>query len=177
MAIYTRTGDQGQTDLLGGTRAPKDSPRLEVCGDLDELDALLGLARCEPLPEGATEVLDRIQRRMVAIRAELVSPLQARADPLGPADVERLERAIDRHDAKLEPLRTFIVPGGSRSAAVLHVARAVCRRAERRLVSLSRAEPSAVSPPLLAYVNRLSDLLFVLARSSNAQAGIDETPC
>ena len=172
MTIYTRTGDRGETGLLGAARVPKDSPRLEVCGDLDELDALLGLARCEPMSEDVAALLERIQRRMVAVRAEVVAPATpARIDAVGPPDIGELERAIDLHDAKLEPLTTFIVPGGSRAAAVLHVARAVCRRAERRLVSLARAEPSSVSPSLLAYVNRLSDLLFVLARLSNAQAG------
>ncbi|MBU4271924.1 MAG: cob(I)yrinic acid a,c-diamide adenosyltransferase [Planctomycetes bacterium] len=172
MTIYTRTGDRGETGLLGAARAPKDSPRLEVCGDLDEFDALLGLARCEPMAEDVAVLLERIQRRMVAVRAEAVAPATpSRIDAVGPPDIEELERAIDLHDANLEPLTTFIVPGGSRAAAVLHVARAVCRRAERRLVSLARAEPSSVSPSLSAYVNRLSDLLFVLARSSNAQAG------
>lgn len=175
MTIYTRTGDQGETDLLGAVRVPKDSPRLEVCGDLDELDALLGLARCEPMAEDVAALLERIQRRMVAVRAEVVAPATpSRIDVVGPSDIEELERAIDHHDAKLTPLTKFIVPGGSRAAAVLHVVRAVCRRAERRLVSLARDDPSAVSPPLLAYVNRLSDLFFVLARSSNAQAGLGD---
>ncbi len=172
MTIYTRTGDRGETGLLGAARVSKDSPRLEVCGDLDELDALLGLARCEPMSEDVAALLERIQCRMVAVRAEVVAPATpSHIDAVGQPDIEELERAIDLHDAKLEPLTKFIVPGGSRTAAALHVARAVCRRAERRLVSLTRAEPSAVSPPLLAYVNRLSDLLFVLARLSNAQAG------
>ena len=172
MTIYTRTGDRGETDLLGGPRVPKDSARLEACGELDELDALLGLARCEPLPEDVAALLERIQQRMVPIRAELIGASSAPGDEaVGPAEIEQLERAIDRHDEGLKPLTTFIVLGGSRAAAVLHVARAVCRRAERRLVSLARAEPSLVSPPLLAYLNRLSDLLFVLARASNALSG------
>ena len=165
MTIYTRTGDRGETSLSGAVRAPKDSPRLEVCGDMDELDALLGLARCEPMSKDVVALLERIQRRMVAIRAEVIaSATPSHIDAVGPPDIEELERAIDLHDGKLEPLTKFIVPGGSRAAAVLHVARTVCRRAERRLVSLARAEPSAVSPSLLAYANRLSDLLFVLAR-------------
>ena len=196
MTIYTRTGDQGETDLLHGGRVPKDAARLEVCGAFDELDAWLGLARCEPLPEGAAALLERIQCRMVDLRAALatVSPERGHparqlrpgrprstAPPVASAitshDVEALEQAIDRYDAPLPPLETFILPAGSRAAATLQVARAVCRRGERRLVSLARAEPAAVAPALLAYVNRLSDLLFVLARSANAQAGIADTPC
>ncbi|MBN1395097.1 MAG: cob(I)yrinic acid a,c-diamide adenosyltransferase [Pirellulales bacterium] len=173
MKIYTRNGDNGETDLPGGGRAAKDAPRLEVCGELDELDCLLGLARCEPMAENVAALLESIQRRMTAVRAEVVFPsVPPGIKPIGASDIEDLERAIDRHDAELEPLREFLVPGGGgRAAAVLHVARAVCRRAERRLVSLARAEPSAVSPSLSAYVNRLSDLLFVLARSENGRAG------
>jgi cob(I)alamin adenosyltransferase len=179
MTIYTRTGDRGETDLLGGPRVPKDTARLEVCGDLDELDAWLGLARCEPLPAGAAALLEQIERRMVAVRAELATapPALPGAAAVGSRDVAAIEQAIDRYEAKLDPLEAFILPGGSRAAAILHLARAVCRRAERRLVSLLRGEPAAVSPPLLAYVNRLSDLLFVLARAANAQAGVADAPC
>lgn len=178
MNIYTRTGDNGETDLLSGPRVPKDTARLEACGDLDELDALLGAVRCEQLPEGVAVLLEEIQQRMVPFRAELIASSSAkRGEAVGPAEIERLEREIDRLNGSLEPLTTFIVPGGSRAAAALHVARAVCRRAERRLVALARAEPSCVSPSLLAYINRLSDLLFVLARYTNAKAGVKETPC
>jgi len=178
MTIYTRTGDQGETDLLRGGRVPKDAARLEVCGAFDELDAWLGLVRCEPLPEDAAALLERIQCRMVDLRAALATVSSAQSTAvITSKDVEALERAIDRYDATLAPLETFILPAGSRAAATLQVARAVCRRAERRLVSLARAEPGAVAPALLAYVNRLSDLLFVLARSANAQAGIADTPC
>jgi cob(I)alamin adenosyltransferase len=178
MAIYTRTGDRGETDLLGGPRVPKDAARLEVCGDLDELDAWLGLARCEPLPAGAAALLEQIGRRMVDVRAELatVPPAQFAA-AVAPRDVEAIEQAIDRYQAKLAPLEAFILPGGCRAAAILHLARAVCRRAERRLVSLGRVEPQAVRPPLAAYLNRLGDLLFVLARAANAQAGVADEPC
>ena len=151
---------------------------MEVCGAFDELDAWLGLARCEPLPEGAAALLERIQSRMVDLRAALatVSPTQSTA-VITSRDVDFIEQAIDRYDATLEPLKTFILPAGSRASATLHVARAVCRRAERRLVSLALAEPPSVGPALLAYVNRLSDLLFALARAVNAQAGIADTPC
>jgi|WetSurMetagenome_2_1015567.scaffolds.fasta_scaffold723695_1 cob(I)alamin adenosyltransferase len=178
MTIYTRTGDQGETDLLRGGRVPKDAARLRVCGDLDELDAWLGVVRCEPLPEGVAALLEAIQRRMVDLRAQLVTVPPAQSTvAVTSQDVEILEQAVDRYDAKLEPLATFIVPGGSRAAATLHVARAVCRRAERELVSLARSEPEAVARPVLAYVNRLSDLLFVLARLANARAFIADTPC
>ncbi len=181
MSIYTRKGDRGETTLFGGRRAPKDLPRLEVCGDLDELDSLLGLARCESLPEDVAELLEDLQRRMTAVRLGLfdsntASSESGKSDRLDASDVEGLERAIDRYDAVLPPLRKFIIPGGCRAAAVLHVARTVCRRAERRLVSLARAEPQSIPPPLLAYLNRLGDLLFVLARSANARAGIEERP-
>jgi cob(I)alamin adenosyltransferase len=178
MKIYTRTGDQGETGLLGGGRVPKNAARIAVCGAFDELDAWLGLVRCEPLPEGAAALLERIQRRMVDLRAQLVTvpPAQSIAE-ITPEDVEALEHAIDRYDSKLEPVNKFILPGGSRAAAMLHVARAVCRRAERELVSLARAEPPSVAPPFFAYINRLSDLLFVLARAANAQADIADTPC
>ena len=178
MTIYTRTGDEGETDLIGGVRAPKDALRLEVCGDFDELDAWLGLARCEPLPGDAATLLERVQRRMVAVRARLAdarSPQNA-PDAVTAEDVETIERAIDRFEATLEPIKTFILPAGNRAAATLHVARAVCRRAERRLVTFARTEPDAVAPPLLAAVNRLSDLLFVLARAANAQAGVADVP-
>jgi cob(I)alamin adenosyltransferase len=179
MTIYTRSGDQGETDLLGGPRVSKDAARLEVCGDLDELDAWLGLVRCETLPDGFDHLLDLLQRRLVGVRSELatVSEMPSGCGEIASQDVELLERAIDRYDGKLTPLETFILPGGSRPSAMLHVARAVCRRAERRLVSLLRAEPRAVSPPLLCYVNRLSDLLYVLARAANGHARVADAPC
>ncbi|MCE5266950.1 MAG: cob(I)yrinic acid a,c-diamide adenosyltransferase [Planctomycetaceae bacterium] len=175
MTIYTRTGDRGETDLLDGPRVPKDTVRLEACGDLDELDAWLGLARCEKLPDGAAAILERIQRRLVDLRAELVSA-KSEAGEAQCSEVAALEQAIDCYEANLAPLEEFILPGGSRAAATLHVARAVCRRAERRLVTLTRTEPAAVSSRCLAYINRLSDLLFVLARAANGHAGIADTP-
>jgi cob(I)alamin adenosyltransferase len=178
MTIYTRTGDSGEASLLGGVRVVKDTARLEAVGTLDELDAWLGLVRCEPLPEGVNALLERLQRRMVGLRASLATVPPAKPSaPITLQEVQSVEHAIDRYDAALVPLRNFIVPAGSRAAGMLHVARTVCRRAERHLVSLARAEPEAVAPPLMAYVNRLSDLLFVLARAANAQAGIGDAPC
>lgn len=178
MKIYTRKGDKGETDVLGGGLVPKDAARPEVCGTLDELNAVLGLARAQGLAEGGAVDLDRLVERLQGeifqVGAELAAP-----DPdtrglrtIGPEHTGALEEAIDRFDAALEPLEGFILPGGTSAAGFLHVARAVCRRAERRLVTLSRTEPGSVAPELLAYLNRLSDLLFVLARTANARASV-----
>jgi cob(I)alamin adenosyltransferase len=177
--IYTRTGDQGETDLLGGVRVPKDAALLEACGDLDELNAWLGLARCESLPQGAAALLEQTQRQLFDLGAELVaagSGQTARA-AIGQDAVTAIEQAIDQYEAEIESPGTFILPAGSRAAAVLHLARAACRRTERRLVPLARSQPPAFFPAHLSYVNRLGDLLFVLARAANAQAGVSDTPC
>jgi cob(I)alamin adenosyltransferase len=179
VAIYTRSGDQGETDLLGGIRVPKDAPLLEVCGALDELNALLGLARCEPLSEGIIALLEQIQRRLFDVGGELVAASSGRASQavIHNQDVAAIEQVIDRFEAKLPPTETFILPAGCRAAATLHLARAVCRRAERLLVSLSRSQTPIVSPELLSYVNRLSDLLYVLARAATAATGAADTLC
>ena len=179
MAIYTRTGDQGETDLLGGLRVAKDTVLLEVCGTLDELSTLLGLARSEVLPEGVDALLEQIQRRLFDVGAELAAAGSKKTNPsaIGPQDVTTLEQVIDRYEARIESTGTFILPAGSRATAVLHVARAVCRRAERRLVTLARSQPQSVSSGLFSYLNRLSDLLFVLARVANAQAGMADKRC
>jgi cob(I)alamin adenosyltransferase len=178
MSIYTRTGDQGETDLLGGARVPKDALRPEVCGTLDELNALLGLARSYPLSESVQSLAGQLQSDLFRVGAEVTAadPGALAAARIGPADVAALEQAIDQCEAQLPPLRSFILPGGSQPAGVMHLARAVCRRAERRLVTLARNEPAAVSADLLAYVNRLSDLLFVLARTVNSQRDSHDTP-
>jgi len=181
MSIYTRAGDQGETDLLGGVRVSKDSALLEYCGTLDELGAALGVVRCEPLPEGCAALLERIQRELFQLGAELVAA--ASKHPAGPGGigldlVAALEQAIDRYDGILEPPGAFLLSAGNRACALLHVARTVCRRAERRLVALLGDRPEmAVSPYWLPYLNRLGDLLFVLARAANAQAGIADSPC
>jgi cob(I)alamin adenosyltransferase len=170
--IYTRTGDEGETSLLGGLRVRKDDPRVEAVGSTDETNAALGVVRLElsrssVAPEGIDELLAQIQHQLFNLGAELASPgTHARhMNPLSQADVAALEAEIDRHDAGLKPLRMFILPGGSAAAAQLHLARCVCRRTERRLVELAAVEP--VRGELLRYVNRLSDLLFVLARAVN----------
>jgi len=182
MKIYTRKGDDGQTEILGGGRVAKDAARPEVCGALDELNAVLGLARAHGLAEGGAvdldRVVERVQGEIFQVGAELaaVDPQTRGLRTIGPEHTRALEEAIDRFDATLPSLEAFVLPGGTPAAGFLHLARTVCRRAERRLVTLSRTEPGSVSPELLAYLNRLSDLLFVLARAANARAGVADDP-
>ncbi len=179
MTIYTRTGDRGETGLLGGVRTPKNAAVLEVCGTLDELSSLLGLVRCESLPTEIDDLLVHLQRRLFDVGVELVAAASGTTSPavLGPADVTTIEQRIDRHEAALESTNAFILPGGCRAAALLHLARTVCRRAERRLVSCAADRPAIASPHMLGYVNRLSDLLFVLARAANAAEHVPDLPC
>ena len=177
MAIYTRTGDGGATDLPDGSRVPKDAARLEACGAVDELGALLGLARAEPLPPEIDRLLGDAQNALFTVGAELAAgdPARMSLPPLGPQHVAAMEAAIDRCDESNGALFEFILAGGTRAAATLHLARAVCRRAERRTVALLRVGELTASTRLVAYLNRLSDLLFVLARNVNARAGRPET--
>ena len=178
LKIYTRTGDAGDTGLFGGGRVAKDDPRVEAYGDVDELNAAIGLARAIELMPHIDEVLVPIQRDLFAIGSLLATPdrekMRAQLDKARVDEdrITQLERAIDAGEAELEPLRAFIIPGGTPKAAALHVARTVCRRAERRVVSLSHG----VEIPALVviYLNRLSDLLFVLARVANRRAGAGE---
>ncbi len=178
MRIYTKTGDSGETGLFGGPRVPKDSPRIEAFGTVDELNAFLGVARAEALPAEIDELLARIQSELFDVGAQLATPDPAAHGTalIGPARIAALEAAIDRFEATLEPLRQFILPGGMPDAAALHVARAVCRRAERRIVGMSHEPGNKVSGDLLIYLNRLGDLLFVLARAANAAAGHADVP-
>ena len=176
MKIYTRTGDTGQTSLFDGTRVVKNDARVDAYGEVDELNACLGLARASGAGAEIEAELVRLQRDLFALAAQLADPgerLAARITKavLGDGDVARLEQTIDRFEAELPPLRHFILAGGSPAGAALHVARAVCRRAERRMVALD----PAVEGVLLRYINRLSDLLFVLARAVNHRAGAAET--
>jgi cob(I)alamin adenosyltransferase len=166
--IYTKTGDEGQTGLVGGARVSKAEPRVEAYGDVDELSSAIGLARSLLDDAELDDALAHVQRDLVHVGAELATPPGARAPAahLKPAAVERLERTIDRWEAELPALVKFILPAGSRGGAALHVARAVCRRAERHAVGIPGA-----SAALLAYLNRLSDLLFVAARLANKRAG------
>jgi cob(I)alamin adenosyltransferase len=173
--IYTRTGDAGETSLFDGTRARKNDPRVDAYGEVDELNAWLGLACASPLDPALADELIRLQRDLFALGAQLADPadrLAARITKavLGDQDVARLEQLIDRLEEELPPLRRFILAGGAPAGAALHIARTVCRRAERRMVALD----PPVDPVLLRYVNRLSDLLFVLARVANHRAGVPE---
>ena len=175
MKIYTRTGDAGETSLLGGTRVGKDNPRVHAYGEVDELNAHIGLARANATDAELDAELVRLQRDLFALGAQLADPGgtigdRAAKTHLGDDDVARLEQLIDRLEAGLPPLRHFILAGGTPCGAALHVARAVCRRAERAIVTLD----PAVDPPLLRYINRLSDLLFVLARTANQRGGTTE---
>jgi cob(I)alamin adenosyltransferase len=170
--IYTRTGDSGDTSLLGGIRVSKSAPRIEAIGSIDETSAAIGAARLQLKnndldASGIDEVLTQVQHRLFDLGAELATPDQSahQIAALNDDDVAALESAIDRFDATLPPLREFILPGGSAAAAQLHVARNICRRAERRLVELAKTEHIRGEP--IRYVNRLSDLLFVVARAAN----------
>jgi cob(I)alamin adenosyltransferase len=177
MAIYTRTGDLGETGLFAGPRVGKDMPRVEVYGTIDELNAVIGLARTEPVGEAIQRILERVQNELFQIGAELstMDPAAVGTRWIGREHVRVLEAEIDRFEAEISPLSGFILPAGTRAAALFHVARTVCRRAERRLVTLVRHSEEPISLPLLAYLNRLGDLLFVLARAANAQAGRPDT--
>jgi cob(I)alamin adenosyltransferase len=175
MKIYTRAGDDGGTALFGGGRTGKDDQRVEAYGDVDELNAAIGLARAIELMPRIDEVLVPIQRDLFSLGALLATPdrekmhrqlEKARVDD---ERIAELEHAIDDAESELEPLKAFIIPGGTPKAAALHVARTVCRRAERRVVALSRT--AEVPPLVIIYLNRLSDLLFTLARLANKRVG------
>lgn len=175
--IYTRTGDSGDTGLFDGTRVAKNDPRVAAYGEVDELNAWLGLAAAEVSDPEVCAMLERIQRDLFALGARLADPAKKIAErvvkaAIVPEDISRLEDWIDRFESELPPLRRFILAGGSRAGASLHVARTICRRAERSIVALGS---DAVEPNVLVYANRLSDLLFVLARTVNHRAGVAET--
>lgn len=176
--IYTRTGDTGDTGLFGGGRVAKDDARVEAYGEVDELNSVLGLVRAIEIMPRIDEVLVPVQRDLFSIGALLATPdhekmqeqlLKARIDD---GRIAQLEHAIDACDRELEPLKAFIVPGGTPKAAALHLARTVCRRAERRVVGLRATVP--VPDLVVVYLNRLSDLLFTLARVANVRAGAGE---
>lgn len=176
--IYTRTGDEGDTGLFGGGRVSKDHPRVEAYGDIDELNASIGLARSIEMMPRIDEVLAPIQRDLFAIGALLATPdLVKMREQLAKARISderiaQMERSIDDGESELEPLTAFIMPGGTPKAAALHVARTVCRRAERAVVKLQREVE--LPQVVIIYLNRLSDLLFVLARVANRRAGAGE---
>ena len=182
MKIYTKTGDSGDTGLFGGARVSKADPRVAAYGDVDELNASLGVARGALVAAGDEELavmLQHIQRDLFALGARLADPGNKIADrvtkaAVTPADITRLEGWIDALEAALPPLRRFILAGGSPAGAALHLARTVCRRGERAMVALRAGDQDAFEADLLIYVNRLSDLLFVMARRANQRAGTPE---
>ena len=164
--IYTRTGDAGTTGLGDGARVDKDAARVEAYGTVDELNSCIGVLLTECPPGDIASLLTDIQHELFDLGGELCIPGRV---AMVDAQVDRLEQGLDRLNANLAPLKEFILPGGSRAAAVCHLARTLCRRAERRTVTLSKSE--ALNPVTPKYLNRLSDLLFVMARALNAQAG------
>jgi cob(I)alamin adenosyltransferase len=174
--IYTKTGDDGLTGLGGGRRVPKDSLRVRAYGTVDELNSAIGVAIALGLSERPTAELRTIQNELFDLGADLCWPSdderRARIPTVQPHHVERLERLIDELNESVGPLTNFLLPGGSPGAAQLHLARTICRRAEREALSLSREE--AIGELVLPYLNRLSDALFVMARSENRDRGVDE---
>jgi cob(I)alamin adenosyltransferase len=177
--IYTRTGDDGTTGLVGGERVGKTHPRIEACGAVDETNAALGLARVQALKPALDEILARVQNELFDLGADLATP-ERPGRPLGwnplritEAQVGRLEADIDRLNADLSPLNSFVLPGGTSAAAALHLARTICRRAERAALALAASPDDPVGAPALKYLNRLSDLLFVAARWANGQGSGD----
>jgi cob(I)alamin adenosyltransferase len=170
--VYTRTGDQGQTSLVGGERVSKASPRVDAYGEVDELNSLIGLARARLHEIDIDEALGIVQNDLFTLGADLASPETVQVPRIDESFITRLEELADRFLAELEPLKEFILPGGSESGAALHLCRTVARRAERRVVDLSETE--RLNPAVIAYLNRLSDLLFILARAVNKRASVPE---
>ncbi len=175
--IYTKTGDGGETGLFGGGRVGKDHPRVEAYGEVDELNSALGVARATGAGE-LDALLQTLQDQLFTLGSMLATPQGSKADAAIPhlqADwVQAMERAIDGFDAELKPLTAFILPGGTPCAAALHLARTICRRTERKVVPLFRE--GKIGPESVVYLNRLSDLLFTMARVANHRAGIADTP-
>ena len=171
MKIYTKTGDSGETGMWGGARVPKDALRIQAYGTVDECNAAIGVARASDLNAELDELLTEIQNTLFVVGSDLTAVEDSPNIPrVNVAQVAFLEETIDRLTDELEPLRQFILPGGTPAAAHLHLARTVCRRAERHVVSLAHEEQ--VNPHVITYLNRLSDLLFTMARSANARSGV-----
>jgi cob(I)alamin adenosyltransferase len=174
--IYTKTGDAGETSLFDNSRVSKADPRVDAYGEVDEVNACLGAALAAGVDDDISSVLTTVQKDLFAVGARLADPSSRIADRVTKAavtaeQIELLEQTIDRLETALLPLRRFILPGGSPAGALLHLARTVCRRAERRVVALGA---DSVEPGVIVYLNRLSDLLFVMARAVNHRAGIPE---
>jgi cob(I)alamin adenosyltransferase len=177
MKIYTRTGDKGDTSLFGGQRVPKDALRIEAYGTVDELNSVLGIVRADNAQAEIDRLLENIQNALFVLGADLATPRSAGTKELrriAPSDAADLEGEIDALETRLQPLKSFILPGGSPVAARLHFARTVCRRAERNVVRLSRNED--IGDDVIIYLNRLSDFLFVLSRFANYTATVPEIP-
>jgi len=176
MKIYTKTGDQGQTSLIGGRRVSKADQRIDAYGTVDELNAYIGLVRDQPVNQTRRELLKEIQDRLFTVGAELATdPDKTLKKPMPaiiPEDIALLERAMDQMDAQLPELRAFVLPGGHPSVSYAHLARTVCRRAERLVIAL--AEHAPVDPLVVQYLNRLSDYLFVLSRAMTQELGVEE---
>ncbi len=170
--VYTRTGDGGETGLVGGARTSKASLRVEAYGEVDELNSVIGLARARLQDSEIDDALGLIQNDLFTVGGDLASPSGIEVPRIRESFVKTLEEMSDRFLKELEPLKEFILPGGSEAGASLHVARAISRRAERRAVALSEAEE--MNPEVIVYLNRLSDLLFILARVANRRAGVPE---
>ena len=187
MKLYTKTGDKGQTGLFGGQRVSKANPRVEAYGTIDELNSVVGWCNVEAQNAGQTEmvaVLTRVQSRLFEIGADLATPRPADGEDVSAMissvprvtleHVEELERHLDRNSEKVKPMASFILPGGTELASRLHIARTVCRRVERIVVELGETEP--LGQYIVQYLNRLSDLLFAMAREANQDAGVDDIP-
>jgi cob(I)alamin adenosyltransferase len=172
--VYTKSGDAGETSLVDGSRVSKSDPRVVAYGDVDELNSLLGMTRVGLADSQLDEALGKIQNELFIVGADLASPLEVQVPRVGEDRVAEMERLIDLLLEELEPLREFILPGGTQLGATLHLARAVSRRAERSVVALTRQ--SAINKHALTYLNRLSDLLFVMARVANKRSGAKEEP-
>ena len=178
MKIYTKTGDEGLTGLFGGGRVRKDDPRVEAYGEVDELNAVLGVARSAGSDPELDGLLQTVQDQLFTVGAVLATPQGSKADAhiphVRPSWTTEMESTLDRLEAELAPLQSFILPGGSAAASALHLARTVCRRAERRVVSL--VDPGIAPRDVLVYMNRLSDYLFTLARVANHRAQVRDVP-
>jgi cob(I)alamin adenosyltransferase len=177
LKIYTKTGDKGETGLFGGKRIPKSSVRINAYGTVDELNAVIGVALCYVENEKVKSVLRKLQNQLFVVGADLATPLEVESKNISiprvsEEDISESEKAIDFFDKQLEELRYFILPGGTKSAAQLHVARTICRRAEREVVLLSQQEE--INQNIVIFVNRISDLLFVLSRVENKTAEIPD---
>ena len=176
MKIYTKTGDKGETSLFGGKRMPKDSLRIEAYGTVDEVNSIIGVCRSLNTAKEIDQIFQELQNDLFVLGADLATPISSSSKEsrrIQPTDVSRLERHIDVIEPHLTPLNAFILPGGNRTASMVHFARTVCRRAERLVVQLSREENIGDQPVI--YLNRLSDLLFVMARWINALSNTGET--